>query len=168
MDERMVMDKNRRKTDADPLAMLMGPDTGAGMWSAEDFPGLLEHLLDTKVADELAGWVPDDPESNSTFRELFESERPSRTLLALIKDRAKDSLGEGGGWLPPEVANALYVAVLSKASTCGWEDFSNLDSERFTSRLRWGLAQGWIPETLRVRMRSALGSAGIRAEGSPS
>lgn len=129
---------------------LMDPQNSeVAHWSAADLRGMLEHLLATRLSQEVEGAIAVD--ANATFRELLTSPQPSAGALGLVKSYAK-----GVSELPREVARVLYVATLARAFQVGCESITAMSRVTLEREIRRCLTIQWLPEAIRSILKQGV------------
>lgn len=136
-------------------------------WNENDWAEILRHQLASPLLSELkpdAGrirFLGIDAGSLcgfqlKTFADLLKHPKPPLPLLRLAKDFAKSADGRSGGPLPPEVAQALYVALIAIAIVRHGERITTMNDATLCRNLNWAIGSEWMDGSIRQIATEAL------------
>lgn len=132
-------------------------------WSATDLREMLDHLLATRLSQEVDAFIEfahcsvEDVQAaiagdeNATFGGLLAGPRPSAEALRLVKSYAK-----GVGELPREVTRVLYIATLTRAFQAGCQSITTMSRDSLEREVRRCLTIQWLPEAIRSILKQGV------------
>ena len=156
-----------QRSTTEQLAALMAYARRQAAWRAEDLADILRHQLSTPVVldlRELASatdetlHLVDRPQGVmlGTFDDLLHEPRTPPDLLRLAKDFAKSADARLDDPLPPEIATALYYAVIAAALVHHGQRITDLGGQPLHRGMGWVLARPWVDERTKSLLQKAL------------
>lgn len=159
-----MKDYNLDASQADSLSSLLGVGRDPSSdWDESDYPLMLAHLLDTRIAtlrQEMGGAAggagAEAPDSAATVRDLITGRASSAASCTLLKDYAKTASRDNGGVMSKTVATVIYYVAIAAALKHGNNRITTLDDARLKHGLQQCLRLGWVGAEARTVLQEAL------------
>jgi hypothetical protein len=132
----------------------------AGIWRHQLAAPLAVDLLETEdeCATTIARLSTISPAPLHTFGDLLTHPWPPLKLLRLVKEFAKVRRTKKHGAYPPEVATALYYAVIGLAISRHGTQITQLGGDDLRRGFEWAMELPWLDEPTRQIYSRALGT----------
>jgi hypothetical protein len=155
--------------DPSRLARLFSLSEATPSWYPEELADIWRHQLNAPLTLDLAETGSESantiarlsgvsPAPLRTFGDLLTHPWPPLKLLRLVKDFAKVRRTQKHSGYPPEVATALYYAVIALALSRQGVHITQLSAEDLRHGFEWATELTWLDEPTRQLLSHALGT----------